>query len=76
MSDRTISRLARHKFSQKPNEQIWFFCFTVQKYLKLEIKISGFSYFRTAMAKEKQIFSFIFWENLWRTNLLSVLSDL
>ena len=55
-----------------------FFYFTVRIYFKLEIniKISSFKYFRTVKQKTKQICSFIFWENLWRTNLLSVLSDL
>ena len=42
----------------------------------LEILISSFKYFRTVMAKNKQIHSFVFWENLWSANLLSVLSDL
>ena len=43
--------------------------------LKLEIEISSFKYFRTVKQK-KQIRSFVFWENLWCANLLSVLSDL
>ena len=58
--------MARRRFSQKPNEPIWFFCFTVRKYLKLEIEISSFKYFRTVMAKTKQISLFVFGENLWR----------
>ena len=32
--------------------------------------------FMLFMAKNKQIRSFLFWENLWRANLLSVLYDL
>ena len=43
--------------------------------MKLEVSISSFMYFRTVTAK-KQIRSYVFWENLWRANLLSVLSDL
>ena len=44
---KTVNRFAHRRFSQKTNEQIFFFGFTVRKYLKLEIKISSFKYFST-----------------------------
>ena len=33
-------------------------------------------FFAVKSKKTKQIRSFVFWENLWRANLLTVLSDL
>ena len=39
-------------------------------------KISSFKYFWTDKQKNKQICLFVFWENLWRANLFTVLSDL
>jgi hypothetical protein len=53
----------------------FLFARTVRKYLKLEILIASFKYFQTVKQKN-QIGSFGFWENLWRANLLTVLSDL
>ena len=62
---------------KKRTNEFFFFAKTVRKFLKLEIKISSLNYFQTFMAKrQKQIRPFVFWENLWRTNLLLVLSDL
>ena len=60
---------------KKRTNEFVFFAMTVRKYLKLEISISSFKYFRTVKQK-KQIGSFGFWENLRRANLLTVLSDL
>ena len=57
-SDKTVSRLAWHRFSQKTNKLICFF----------------FA-FLLFMAK-KEIRLFVFWENLRRADLFSVLSDL
>ena len=48
---------------------------TVRKYLKLEILISSFKYFRTVRI-EKQIRLFVFWEKLTDHKLLSKLTDL
>ena len=62
------------KVQIKLNEH-FFFGFTVKKFLKLEINISSFKYFRTVMAKN-QICSFVFWENFCRANMLLVLSNL
>ena len=52
-----------------------YFAMTVRKYLKLNIWISSFKYFRTVKQKQNQIDSFGFWENLRHANLLTVLSD-
>jgi hypothetical protein len=46
------SRLARHRFSQKMNERICFFCHDSPKIL--EILISSFKYFRTVKQKKKK----------------------
>jgi hypothetical protein len=46
-------------------------------YLKLEILISNFKYFRKVFqVKQKKNRSVGFWENLQRANLLTALSDL
>ena len=46
--------------------------FTQKPILKFGIEISCFKYFRTVKQKKTQIRSFGFWENLQRTNLLTV----
>ena len=60
---------------KKTINEFVFFAMTVRKYLKLEISISSFKYFRT-VKQIKQIRSFVFWENLWHAHLLSVLFNL
>jgi hypothetical protein len=60
---------------KKRTNEFVSFAMIVRKYLKLEIETSSFKYFRTVKQKKK-IGSFGFWKNLWRANLLTVLSDL
>jgi hypothetical protein len=51
------------------------FCFTVWKYLKPKFQVASISGL-SCHGKTKQIRQFVFWENLWSVNLLSILSDL
>ena len=73
-SDKTVSRLARRRFSQKSNER--FFSFALQSgntwNLKFQFQVSSIS--GLSWQKKNQIRLFV--ENIWCANLLSVLSDL
>ena len=63
------------KLLPKMNGRICFSILIVRNYLKLEISISSFKYFRTVKQKN-QIRLFGCWENLRRANLLTVVSNL
>ena len=63
-------------FLKKRTNKFVFFALQSGNILKLAIEITSFKHFQTVQKKQKQISSFIFWENLWRANLLSELSNL
>ena len=67
-----IKPKADWRFMDSPKirtDEFGFFAMTVRKYLKHDISISSFKYFRTVMQKKNRLFAF--WENLRRANLLT-----